>query len=90
MTNDEEGLRGCWFAGTVAARAAGHALISYAELEDDAAPGQPLREWFPLPGAAPGAGAAGGLPADGRARHTRPGFRLRPQPPAAVRTCVCV
>ncbi|KAK9830966.1 hypothetical protein WJX81_003318 [Elliptochloris bilobata] len=84
VTNDEEGLRGCWFTGTVAARAPGHALVAYAELEDDAAPGEPLREWFPLPRGAPGASEAGGPPHDGRTRHMRPGFRLRPQPPAAL------
>lgn len=83
MTNDEEGLRGCWFAGTVDERAPGHALV--AELEDDEAPGEPLREWFPLPPGVPGAGALGGEPDDGRPRHVGPGFVLRPQPSATVR-----
>jgi len=39
VTNDEDGLRGCWFAGAVAQRAPGAALVAYAELEDDGAPG---------------------------------------------------
>lgn len=85
MTNDEEGLRGCWFAGTIDERAPGHALVAYAELEDDEAPGEPLREWFPLPPGVPGAGALGGEPDDGRPRHVGPGFVLRPQPSATVR-----
>jgi hypothetical protein len=85
VTNDEDGLRGCWFAGAVAARAPGAALVAYAELEDDGAPGEPLREWFPLPPGAAGArGGPGGprLPDDGHARHRGAGFQLRPQPPA--------
>ncbi len=86
VTNDEDGLRGCWFAGAVAQRAPGAALVAYAELEDDGAPGEPLREWFPLPAGAAGTRGGGARPPDdGRARHRGAGFQLRPQLPAQAR-----
>ena len=47
VMNDEEGLRGCWFAGSIAQLCASHALVSYADLEDEAN-GGPLQEWFLL------------------------------------------
>lgn len=98
VMNDEEGLRGCWFGGRVARACASHALVAYAELEDEEA-GGPLQEWFPLPGA-----PAGGLPAPNDAGlrvHTQPGYLLRPAPPPEVRlhssdpqqppaSCLCI
>ena len=81
VMNDEEGLRGCWFAGSIAQLCASHALVSYADLEDEAN-GGPLQEWFLLPGVSTGqlsASAAGG-----KRVHVEPGYMLRPTPPAEV------
>jgi hypothetical protein len=84
VMNDEEGLRGCWFGGRVAQTCGSHALVAYAELEDEDA-GGPLREWFPLPGAPAGLpGAPGGA---GLRVHTQSGYLLRPAPPPEVHVC---
>ena len=81
VMNDEEGLRGCWFAAGVAQLCASHALVSYADLQDEGS-GASLQEWFPLPGMGPGGLSAAA--AGGKRVHAQPGYMLRPAPPAEV------
>ncbi len=49
VLNDEPGLADCWFPGKVAETSGVHLLVVYNNLQDEDG-GQPLREWFPLPG----------------------------------------
>ncbi|KAF5840322.1 hypothetical protein DUNSADRAFT_17166 [Dunaliella salina] len=49
---DEEGLRHCWFSGTIILRMGKWVLVRYEDLmESDEHSAPKLREWFPLPGA---------------------------------------
>lgn len=79
VTNDEAGLRGCWFPAVVQQTERTHVLVAYENLDDEET-GDTLREWFPVPG------VNGGVPdfASNFKIHSAPGYMLRPQPPEEV------
>lgn len=79
VTNDEAGLRGCWFPAAVRQVERGLVLVAYDEVDDEDT-GDALQEWFPAPG------APGYLPAlaSNFKAHTAPGYLIRPQPPDNV------
>eukprot|EP00775_Hariotina_reticulata_P014302 gene14302-29_t len=52
---DEEGLRGAWFGGRIAALQHGYALVEYCSLYEDEEGTAPLKEWFLLPPPGPAA-----------------------------------
>ncbi|CAL8467664.1 g7202 [Coccomyxa elongata] len=76
VTNDEAGLRGCWFPAVVQQTERTHVLVAYENLDDEGT-GDALQEWFPVPS------VQGGLPdfASNFKIHSAPGYMLRPQPP---------
>lgn len=79
VTNDEEGLRGCWFSAVVQQIEPTHVLVAYDDLEDEET-GVVLQEWFSMPGAQ----AAAPSFVSSFKVHTEPGYMLRPQPSDTV------
>ncbi|BDA42682.1 probable protein AGENET DOMAIN (AGD)-CONTAINING P1 at N-terminal half [Coccomyxa sp. Obi] len=79
VTNDEAGLRGCWFPAVVQQTERTHVLVAYDNLDDEGT-GDALQEWFPVPS------VQGGVPefTSNFKIHTAPGYLLRPQPPGDV------
>ena len=77
MTNDEDGLRGCWFEAKIVGRAANYALVAYKELQDEADESMPLKEWFHIPGRP--SRDSSDVPS-GHPCHLEPGFHMRPLP----------
>ncbi len=80
VTNDEAGLRGCWFPAVVQQTERTHVLVAYDNLDDEGT-GEALQEWFPVPS------VQRGVPdfASNFRIHTAPGYLLRPLPPESVR-----
>ena len=81
VMNDEEGLQGSWFMGTITQRQHGFALVAYDELMVAEDSDEKLQEWFPLPGT-PQANRA--LLKSTFDSHFGPGFKIRPPPPPEV------
>lgn len=79
VTNDEAGLRGCWFPAVVQQTERGLVLVAYDEVDDEDT-GNALQEWFPAPGAHPTVATL----ASNFKIHTAPGYLVRPQPPEDV------
>ena len=79
--NDEEGLQGSWFQGTITQLHHGFALIAYDELMVSENSDEKLQEWFPLPGTPEGHRALLEATHDS---HFGSGFKIRPPPPPEV------
>ena len=79
--NDEEGLQGSWFQGTITQLQHGFALVAYDELMVSEDSDEKLQEWFPLPGT-PKAKQA--LIDPTHDSHFGQGFKVRPPPPTEV------
>jgi hypothetical protein len=79
VTNDEAGLRNCWFPGVVQQVTETHALVAYDELDDE--DGSQLQEWFQLPGLEQEDFSV----TTSFTVHKSPAFAMRPRPPQNVR-----
>lgn len=81
VMNDEEGLQGSWFMGTITHLQHGFALVAYDELMVSEDSDEKLQEWFPLPGTPQ---TNKDLLESTYDSHFGPGFKIRPPPPAEV------
>eukprot|EP00879_Flechtneria_rotunda_P011095 GHRR01011592.1.p1 GENE.GHRR01011592.1~~GHRR01011592.1.p1 ORF type:complete len:637 (+),score=272.56 GHRR01011592.1:995-2905(+) len=87
VMNDEDGLRGAWWAGRITAMQHGYALVEYAALFNDEAGTTPLREWFVVPGLGAAADpTAGQAVAQGYVMHLGQNYQMRPKPPQELLT----
>ena len=86
VMNDEEGLQGSWFMGTITQLQHGFALVAYDELMVSEDSDEKLQEWFPLP-ATPHTNKD--LLDSTYDSHFGPGFKIRPPPPSDVGSLCC-
>ena len=84
--NDEEGLQGSWFMGTITQLQHGFVLVAYDELMVSEDSDEKLQEWFPLSGTPQ---SNKDLLESTYDSHFGPGFKIRPPPPPEVGSPCC-